>query len=71
MNASIRRFLTEEDGVTALEYGILAAVVAGVLVLAARTGLSDMFEELFSKLKTLVGTAVDGSGGSGGTPTTP
>lgn len=29
MNASIRKFLKEEDGVTALEYGLLAAVIAG------------------------------------------
>ncbi|HAI48238.1 MAG TPA: Flp family type IVb pilin [Stenotrophomonas sp.] len=65
MKASIRNFLVEEEGVTALEYGILAAVIAGVLVVAARTGLSDMFSTLFSKLKTLVESA------SGSAPTTP
>lgn len=32
MNASVRKFLVEEDGVTALEYGLLAAVIAGILV---------------------------------------
>jgi Flp pilus assembly pilin Flp len=32
MNASIRKFLKEEDGVTALEYGLLAAVIAGILI---------------------------------------
>ena len=67
MKASIRTFLAEEEGVTALEYGILAAVIAGVLVVAARTGLSDMFDTLFSKLKTLVESA---SGGAPSTPTT-
>ncbi len=34
MNASIRKFLKEEDGVTALEYGLLAAVIGS----ADRTG---------------------------------
>ncbi|MET4617230.1 pilus assembly protein Flp/PilA [Stenotrophomonas sp. 2619] len=65
MKASIRTFLAEEDGVTALEYGILAAVIAGVLVVAARTGLNEMFTTLFAKLKSLV----DSAGGSA--PTTP
>ncbi|MCF7751375.1 Flp family type IVb pilin [Bacillus subtilis subsp. subtilis] len=61
MKASIRTFLVEEDGVTALEYGILAAVIAGVLVVAAKTGLNDMFTTLFSKLKSLVESAGGGS----------
>lgn len=66
MKASIRTFLAQEDGVTALEYGILAAVIAGVLVVAAKTGLNDMFSTLFTKLKTLVESA-----GGGTAPTTP
>jgi pilus assembly protein Flp/PilA len=66
MKASIRTFLAEEDGVTALEYGILAAVIAGVLVVAAKAGLSDMFTSLFAKLKTLVESAGGGSAPSTG-----
>ncbi len=69
MNVSIRSFLAEEDGVTALEYGLLAAVIAGVLVVAGRDGLSAMFTSLFSKLKTLVDNTIGGTGG-GTTPTT-
>lgn len=68
MNVSIRSFLVEEDGVTALEYGLLAAVIAGVLVLAGREGLSAMFTTLFSKLKELVESTIGGTGGS--TPAT-
>lgn len=64
MNASIRKFITEEDGVTALEYGLLAAVIAGVLVVAGRSGLEEMFKTLFTKLKDLVSTTIDGSGGT-------
>ncbi|RRU05296.1 Flp family type IVb pilin [Stenotrophomonas sp. 278] len=63
MNVSIRSFLVEEDGVTALEYGLLAAVIAGVLVLAGREGLTEMFSTLFGKLKDLVESTIDGTGG--------
>lgn len=63
MNVSIRSFLVEEDGVTALEYGLLAAVIAGVLVVAGREGLSEMFSTLFTKLKELVETTIGTTGG--------
>lgn len=68
MNTSIRTFLAEEDGVTALEYGLLAAVIAGVLVLAGKNGLSAMFTELFDKLKDLVSNTIGGTGSA--TPST-
>ncbi|WP_313340985.1 Flp family type IVb pilin [Stenotrophomonas sp.] len=64
MNTSIRSFIAEEDGVTALEYGLLAAVIAGVLVLAGKEGLTDMFTTLFTKLKELVSTSIGGAGTS-------
>lgn len=67
MNVSIRSFLVEEDGVTALEYGLLAAVIAGVLVVAGREGLSEMFSTLFTKLKELVETTIGTTGGGSGT----
>lgn len=57
MNASIRKFLHEEDGVTALEYGLLAAVIAGVLVVVARKEIGDFFTDLFATLKKSVETA--------------
>lgn len=59
MNASIMRFMNEEDGVTALEYGLLAAVVAGILVTVARTELGELFEGLFEKLADLVDSATE------------
>ncbi|KAF1016804.1 MAG: hypothetical protein GAK31_00062 [Stenotrophomonas maltophilia] len=54
MNASIRKFLHEEDGVTALEYGLLAAVIAGVLVVVGKAQITGFFTNLFEKLKTVV-----------------
>lgn len=57
MNAKIRRFFAEEDGVTALEYGLLAAVVAGALVVVAGPALRDFFTELFAQLTAAVTAA--------------
>ncbi|WP_434027609.1 Flp family type IVb pilin [[Pseudomonas] boreopolis] len=62
MVSSIKRFLREEDGVTALEYGLLAAVVAGVLVTVARDELADFFKTLFTRLNDIA------SGTTGTTP---
>ena len=50
MNASIRRFLNEEDGVTALEYGLLAAVIAGILVVVGKEQITTFFTSLFTAL---------------------
>ena len=57
MNASIRTFLKEEDGVTALEYGLLAALVAGALVVVAGPAIRDFFKTLFDALTGMVTTA--------------
>ena len=54
---TIRKFLKDEDGVTALEYGLLAAVVAGALVLVAGPALRDFFTDIFDRLGELVGDA--------------
>jgi pilus assembly protein Flp/PilA len=32
MKKLIKRFLTEEDGVTAIEYGLIAALIAVVII---------------------------------------
>ncbi len=50
MNASIRKFLNEEDGVTALEYGLLAAVIAGILVVVGKEQITTFFTSLFTAL---------------------
>ncbi len=54
MNAQIRKFFREEDGVTALEYGLLAAVVAGIIIFFARDGLTAVFRTILTKLQTTV-----------------
>jgi len=55
MNASIRKFLAEEDGITAIEYGILAAIVAAAIVAAFQAPLASLFSALFDKMKTAAG----------------
>ncbi|PZU30097.1 MAG: Flp family type IVb pilin [Stenotrophomonas sp.] len=62
MNAQLRRFFREEDGVTALEYGLLAAVVAGLIIFFARDGLRAVFQTVLTKLTELVGGAGTGTG---------
>lgn len=55
MNAKIRRFLVEEDGITALEYGILAALAATAIAAVFGTRLSNFFKALFDTLDTKAG----------------
>ena len=46
---SARHFLREEDGVTAIEYGLLAALVAVAIVVGAGllgTALNDLFGDI-------------------------
>ncbi len=66
MNVQIRKFFKEEDGVTALEYGLLAAVIAGLIIIFARDGLGEIFAAVLTKLKEVVGLG----GGTGGGSTT-
>jgi pilus assembly protein Flp/PilA len=56
MNTSIRKFLAEEDGITALEYGILAALVAAILavVFAPDGSLKSFFDAVFTKLNSYI-----------------
>jgi pilus assembly protein Flp/PilA len=54
-----RRFWTEEKGVTAIEYGLIAALVAIVLITILTTvggDLVDLFEEISLKLKGAIPT---------------
>ncbi len=37
MNKHIQAFMNEEDGATALEYGLLAALIAAVIIGAVQT----------------------------------
>ena len=52
MNA-IKKFLREEDGVTAIEYGLIAALIAVVIIVAVRligTNLNTTFGSVAAAL---------------------
>ncbi|MBA5639939.1 Flp family type IVb pilin [Duganella sp. LX20W] len=52
---AIQKFLREEDGVTAIEYGLIAALIAVVIIAAVTvvgTQLNITFNKIGSKLTT-------------------
>ena len=54
--ASFKRFVAAEDGATAIEYGLIAALVS-VAAITALGAMGDSLESLF----TTVSTSVDGA----------
>ncbi len=53
--ARIRRFRKSEDGATAIEYGLIAALIAVVIIVAVTTvgtELNDTFSVVGNKLKS-------------------
>lgn len=56
MNALIvaaRKFARDEEGITAIEYGLLAAVIVGVIAIAFKnlgTNIENAFKEIGKKL---------------------
>lgn len=53
MNKLMSRFLVEESGVTAIEYGLIAALLAVVIIVAVQavgTNLSTTFSTVASSL---------------------
>lgn len=57
MNTMIRKFLKEEDGITAIEYGILAAIVCAAIVAifgGTTGGLAGLFTTIMNKLTAAV-----------------
>jgi pilus assembly protein Flp/PilA len=61
MNNAIRKFLVEEDGITALEYGILACIVAAALVAVFLPQLKTLYGTLMTQLTTAVTSAASAS----------
>lgn len=53
MKALIKRFLKEEDGVTAIEYGLIAGLVA-VAIIAGASTVGTSLNSTFSKIGACV-----------------
>lgn len=53
---AIQKFLREEDGVTAIEYGLIAALIA-VVIIAAVTIVGTQLNKTFTAVGTKLSTA--------------
>jgi pilus assembly protein Flp/PilA len=51
----IKNFIREEEGVTAIEYGLIAALVA-VAIVAGASALGGSLNNLFNRLSTCITT---------------
>ncbi|WP_322009470.1 Flp family type IVb pilin [Paraburkholderia sp. J12] len=56
MNKLIKHFIKSEDGVTALEYGLIAGLVA-LMIVAGLTNIGTSLQTTFSKIATAVASA--------------
>jgi len=56
----LMRFLKDEDGVTAIEYGLIAALIAVVIIVAV-TAVGGSLKATFETVDTALGTAGAGS----------
>ena len=61
----IKSFLQDDSGATAIEYGLIAALVS-VAAIAALGSLGNSLGVMFNTVADELGTAVNGTGG--GTP---
>lgn len=52
----IKRFIREEDGVTAIEYGLIAALIA-VVIIASVTIVGTQLKATFTKIGSALTTA--------------
>lgn len=64
MKARITQFLRDEEGATAIEYGIIAGLMAIMLVVffGKDGAIQQTLEAIFDKVKEVATTGVDTSG---------
>ncbi|REL25946.1 Flp family type IVb pilin [Thalassotalea euphylliae] len=63
----LKQFLSQEDGISAIEYAVLAAIIIGLLVtvFTGNDGISSVIEQTFNAMKTaLEGLNNDSSSGN-------
>ncbi|GHC76171.1 Flp family type IVb pilin [Limoniibacter endophyticus] len=54
----LKKFLSDEDGATAIEYGLIASLIS-VGAIAAMRGLSDAMNDAYALISTAVSNAVN------------
>lgn len=62
MKATIRKFQDDESGATAIEYGLIAALVS-VAAIIALTAMGDALDTMFTSVSQILNNAVGGGGG--------
>jgi pilus assembly protein Flp/PilA len=62
---TVARFMNDESGATAIEYGLIAALIA-VGIIAAATVLGGSLSNLFNSIGGTLDGAIGGGGGGGG-----
>ncbi|WP_081077200.1 Flp family type IVb pilin [Burkholderia pseudomultivorans] len=70
MKAIIKRFLKEEDGVTAIEYGLIAGLIA-VGIVAGVSSIGGSLSNMFSNLGSCITKPTDSNGNASTTCTAP
>ncbi len=63
MKAIFKRFRKNEDGATAIEYGLIAALIA-VVIITATTLLGGNIATKFNDIAVAIGAAAPQGGGS-------
>lgn len=61
MFGNIKALLNDESGATAIEYGLIAALVS-VAAIAALTAMGSSLRSMFETVSTSLETAVDNAG---------
>jgi pilus assembly protein Flp/PilA len=57
----IKNFIQEEDGVTAIEYGLIAALIAVVIIVSVRL-VGTNLTAVFNRVGGCLSNAIGGSG---------
>ena len=58
MKKFVSKFMSDESGATAIEYGLIAALIA-VAAISAMSGLGDQLETTFNTTSSAMGSAGD------------
>ncbi|MGJ8528973.1 Flp family type IVb pilin [Maritalea sp.] len=59
-NSVMQRFLADESGATAIEYGLIATLLV-VVIIGAMTALGGALGDLFNGNEGSIGAAIDGA----------
>ncbi len=65
MKATLHKFARDENGATAIEYGLIAALVS-VAAIFALGNMGTALNNMFTSVATILTNAVGGGGAGGG-----